>query len=646
MISKEEATARIYKHIAPEKIVAIYQAGMVDTSPLSDFDIVLVTHQEIQKPQLDGAELDIRGMFTKEVFAQKRALLPYAQLTLIAGIDVLAEPLPIGQRELNTLRLTALFFRSFLRNFYDPRLDTDPKRLLVHLNDFEYAAAWSETLPARVQTFLATVRTARQKTDASDAECKALRAEAIECAWELIAQLDRILVQVIPTLPNLPLPPCDSTLFVESATLARRCTESHPFASGRAHILFLPRSFACMRYPENASPLASTLSTIMELVVYRPRGFAAHSKYFFQQLLLHCIALREAKLLTLSPLYPKEPYLIDAFGFLINVFKDHLGDRFSFTLTPPPTTAVQRARWFAPRNFFTLKAAYWSGRMKRYAVVHFNRPESFLLFRKIPQQISVFEIHGFDIGIMGPAYLKDLHTAWKRWLGLPLDRLLRRRIIRKMQEPDILYVSTPDLVQPVAQWCGRTPEWLPNAIDTSLFSPDGHATKLAGAPACFLAARLHGDKKPEIAFELFQKEILPHHPDAVLHLLDTGELAAEYKKNLASDPHYVWHGYMDKPTLAGVIRGADIVFGDFSIGALSLLPMQVMAARRPIVSLDRYEVLKEYADDLAGLTRRILSDDQFRSAFIKRNARYIQEVHTAESISARHLGNLRTAGLK
>ncbi len=625
MISPTDALKKIHTYIEVEDIHAVYQAGMQDTSPLSDFDVVIVTNREISKPNLSGNELDIRGIYTKEVFAEKRALLPYTSLTLISGTAIPEKSISIPESDSNTIRLAAMFFRSFLRNFYDTRLDTDTRSLLVHLNDFEYAAAWLPELPSSTKSFLERIRTARISLQAEPS----FRKEAIEESWKIVSILDTKLQALFPSTNASSIA---GTLFVDSTERARILTEQHPFAAGRARILFLPKSFGF-----GTATITTPITQFANTYLKENTRMLPFIKQCIQTRIQQRIFSRSEN---------RKLYLIDAFGFLINVFHDHLEAIFRFDLTPKPTEKVQKARWFAPRNFLTLLSMYWSGTMRKYSVVHFNRPESFLLFRKIPGQVSVFEIHGFDVGIMGKEYLKDLHTKWKRILGRFLDTLLSHRMIQKMQEPDILYVSTPDLVAPVQAWCGRTPEWLPNAIDVSLFSPVGPAKKLTGTPACFLAARLHGDKKPEVAFALFQNEILPHYPDAVLHLLDTGELAQEYKAKLGNDPHYEWHGYMDKPTLASVIRGSDLVFGDFSIGALSLLPMQVMATKRPIVSLDRYEILKEYSETLPELTRRLLSDTLFKVNFVEKNFRYVHDTHTAANISARHLSNLEKAGLK
>jgi len=264
-----------------------------------------------------------------------------------------------------------------------------------------------------------------------------------------------------------------------------------------------------------------------------------------------------------------------------------------------------------------------------------------LAYKKIEVQSSVFHIHGFDIGFLGTNYLKDIHSVFKKILGYALDKLIEGKIIDKIGQADLFYVSTPDLVELISKWCGRIPLWLPNPVDTDIFSPSGKIIKLEGSPACFFPARLHGDKKPEIVIDIFQRVIKPKYKDATLHLLDIGELVNKYKKELSDAGTYFWYGFMDKETLAAKMRGADLIFGDFSIGALSLLPMQAMAVKRPVVTLDKYEIVKKDISELPELAIRILDDEKFRREYVEKNYDYILEKHSQKIVAQTHFDNLK-----
>jgi hypothetical protein len=153
----------------------------------------------------------------------------------------------------------------------------------------------------------------------------------------------------------------------------------------------------------------------------------------------------------------KKSYLINSFYFQLQLFKTHLSDVFDFTFTPPGFEKPERAISYVWKNYRHLKKMYKSGDVKKFDVVQLNRAKAFLLFKKYPNQASIFEIHGFDVGVRGKDYLKDLHTPWKVWLGTALDKLIEKRVIKKIQEPNILYISTPNLVNPIKKWYNHKP---------------------------------------------------------------------------------------------------------------------------------------------------------------------------------------------
>jgi hypothetical protein len=98
---------------------------------------------------------------------------------------------------------------------------------------------------------------------------------------------------------------------------------------------------------------------------------------------------------------------------------------------------------------------------------------------------------------------------------------------------------------------------------------------------------------------------------------------------------------MDKETLAAKIRGSDFCFGDFSIGGLSLMPMQIMACRKPIVTYDMHELIKVEREELGELTKKIFEDADYSREYVERNYQYIQDMHTEESICRMHMEHLQ-----
>jgi glycosyltransferase involved in cell wall biosynthesis len=295
------------------------------------------------------------------------------------------------------------------------------------------------------------------------------------------------------------------------------------------------------------------------------------------------------------------------------------------------------ARTYVPKSFFELKKSYKNGEVKQYDIVHLNRPESLLAFKPYPHQLSIFEIHGYDIGILARNHFTKRGARWKRIVAELIDTFITRKIIKKIHIVDIFYVSTPDLIEPIEKWCGRRPIWLPNPIDTSFFNPDTQPKALKGEPACFLAARLHSDKAPEIAIEIFQKHILSKHPQAVLHLIEAGEYLDKYRQLFAGDAHYEWHPFMNQYELAQTLRGSNLVFGDFTIGTLSLLSLQAMACKVPIITLDKHEILSDIKEEDFGKTAvRLLEDENFRNESVEKNYKYVLQKHSPRAIAEIH----------
>jgi hypothetical protein len=151
---------------------------------------------------------------------------------------------------------------------------------------------------------------------------------------------------------------------------------------------------------------------------------------------------------------------------------------------------------------------------------------------------------------------------------------------------------------------------------------------------------LHWDKKPEYAIKIFQEYIKPKFPEATLHLLNQWFELWKYKEQLNDSNTYYWHDFMDKETLASKIRWSDFCFWDFSIGWLSLMPMQIMACKKPIVTYDMHEIIKIEREWLLDLTKHIFEDLDFKNKFVERNYNYIMDFHTEKSICKMHFKNL------
>ena len=307
-----------------------------------------------------------------------------------------------------------------------------------------------------------------------------------------------------------------------------------------------------------------------------------------------------------------------------------------------PNNWEQKMSWYSYilKNFFQLRKKYKIGAMKKYDIVHINNTENFLNFKKYPKQVSIAESHWFDFWVNYERFLKDEKNIIKKCIWWIIDKLIWNQIRKKINEFDIYYCSTPDMLEPLKK-IRKDVIWLPNPINTHIFNPQWKIIKLEWNPACFFPTRLHWDKRPEYAIKIFQEYIKPNYPEATLHVLNQWFEVEKYKKILNDKKTYYRHDFMDKETLAAKIRWSDFCFWDFSIWWLSLMPMQIMACRKPIVTYDMHELIKIPREKLLELTKKIFEDDSFREEYIERNYNYIMDFHSEKAVIKKYQNNLQ-----
>lgn len=336
----------------------------------------------------------------------------------------------------------------------------------------------------------------------------------------------------------------------------------------------------------------------------------------------------------------KIKYLMNGFQFQYLIFQHWLEKYLDIDLRYPEIQKHLRGYVYIPKNFFLMWNMYRNWEIKNYDIVHFNNTENFLLFQPTDNQISIAESHGFDFWVNYSRYLRDEKNMLLKIIWWTVDKMIGYFIRKKIRQFDLYYCSTPDMLDPLRKIRSDV-IWLPNPVNTTIFKPEWEVIRLIWNPACFFPTRLHWDKKPEYAIRIFQDYIKKNFPEATLHLLNQWFEVEKYKNELSDPETYFWHDFMDKETLAAKIRGSDLCFWDFSIGGLSLMPMQIMACRKPIVTYDMYELIKVNHEDLFNLTKQIFEDPVFTKEYTDRNYRYIQEVHSEEAICRMHLENLR-----
>jgi len=335
----------------------------------------------------------------------------------------------------------------------------------------------------------------------------------------------------------------------------------------------------------------------------------------------------------------KKKYLLNAFKFQLKAFENSiLKDHYNITFL-----SAKKKKLNFIDDYFLYRKWQRQGKLKDFDILHINAWANFLNYKRVKGQVSVGESHGYHLGVNFERFLIDEASFVKRNASRVMELLLSKKINEKIQEFDLHYCSTADMEKPLREMVRSDVKWLPNPIDTSVFNLNGPKRKLKGDPAVFFPTRLHKDKRPEIGINIFREHILKEFPDATLHFLHQ-PFNSEYdywKKKLGDNKTYHWDlEYMPHKTLAEYFRGADLVMGAFSIGALALIELQAMACGTPVIVNDLYE-LKTPIDKLGDLSVKLLGNKTFRDKWIKDKVNYVENTHSPNAVAKMHLKNLK-----
>ncbi len=340
----------------------------------------------------------------------------------------------------------------------------------------------------------------------------------------------------------------------------------------------------------------------------------------------------------------KPKYLINGFKFLYDSFSK-VDNTYEYTFAFPKST-----RYDFITNYLLLNKI----NLSEYEVIHINCWENILHYnprKKLKNQITIAEAHGFFVGVNFNATLRELPIE-KKIPNYVLKILFDKYMQKKLKQYDLFYVSTPNMLEH-AKKIRNDAIWLPNPINTSIFNPNGPKIKLEGNPAIFLPTRLHAFKNPLFGINLFKK-IKDKYPKAKLHMINYGQgadpLFSAFKK-IINEKDVIYHNRMPHDELAKHYRSADLVLGQFNenLGNFSLVELEAMACGAPIVTLDKYEIKKEFSelDKLEALAFKLIEDKKFKKQFIKRNQEYVYNYHSEENVIKsikEHIKNIKKNG--
>ncbi len=222
-----------------------------------------------------------------------------------------------------------------------------------------------------------------------------------------------------------------------------------------------------------------------------------------------------------------------------------------------------------------LKLAYMPGRM-----LHMSRGVAL----ESRAHCDITHIHWASYGVLGLAsrvpYVVHCHGLDVHYRAQhPLFRAILTPILRRAAA---VLVITPDLL-PAARSIRTDTLFVPAAIDTERFAP------CPSAPArpwtIFLFARLDPHKGAPTAVTALER-FKARHPDARVLLIDYGPLSADYQRRFAD--RFEFTPKMPPNRIRELIWQADVVVGQFFLGALGLSELQAMSCAKPVIVNYRY----------------------------------------------------------
>gem|GEM_PF-1885398 len=322
-------------------------------------------------------------------------------------------------------------------------------------------------------------------------------------------------------------------------------------------------------------------------------------------------------------------------GFLLDAFQKYIPE-YEYTYYQPKSW-----RYDFINNYLHLKKMRLQGKLAEFDVLHCSIWSNMTNMVPKKNQIGISHWHGFSLGVNSKNALSD-SNRFNQLLGKTLNPLVEKRIREAIQKYTLIYAAIPNVLAELKK-IREDAVWLPNPINTELFSPHGDKVKMEGEPAIFFPTRFHKMKTPEIGMKIFD-DIKKSFPQAKLHLIRYPnrfsqygyyrEVLHKYKSDI------VWHDFIPREQLPSLYRSFDLVIGSFGKGLLNLVELEAMACKTAVVSYDNYEFIKKDISELPGLALKLLESKTFKNSYVQNAFEYVCEVHSQEKVAQQHRKNL------
>lgn len=203
-----------------------------------------------------------------------------------------------------------------------------------------------------------------------------------------------------------------------------------------------------------------------------------------------------------------------------------------------------------------------------------------------PQYYDLAHIHWASYGMLGLAsripYIIHCHGSDVRErLKMPVFRMMLAPVLRRASA---VLCITPDLL-PVVRSIRSDALFFPAPLDVSQFAPS-QAVVPSHSWTILLFARLEPVKGIETAIEGIERFIL-RHPEARVQLIDRGSLSTKYRERYGQ--RFEFLSWMPPEEVPHLLSLADVVVGQFAVGALGLAELQAMSCARPVIASFRYQ---------------------------------------------------------
>ncbi len=214
-----------------------------------------------------------------------------------------------------------------------------------------------------------------------------------------------------------------------------------------------------------------------------------------------------------------------------------------------------------------------------------------------PQHCDITHIHWATYGILGftsrvpfivhchgkdvmpfDAYAKGDELAYH-----VKPHPLRPVLAQVFRRAAAVLVITPDLLTP-ARAIHADVVFFPGPVDTDTFSP--LAESVPRPFTVLLFSRLHPTKGCEMAMEAMVR-FGTRHPEACLQAIKFGPLTQTLELRYGRHVHFLPR--IPQEHIQDVVRQADVVVGQFVLGAIGLSESQAMSCAKPVIASFTYQ---------------------------------------------------------